>query len=378
VKVATKHFLAAGVSTLGLMAGAAQADIIHADDVIINGGSLCVGLDCINGQGFGDTTILLKENNTRILFEDTSATGSFPSSDWQLRANDSADGGAEKFTIGDVDNGTQPFTVQKGAGSNALFVEAGGDVGFGTSNPVVDLHSVDGNTPTLRLEQDGSSGFAAQTWDVAGNETNFFIRDVTNGSTLPFRILPGASSQSLVIDGDNNVGIGTASPDAALHVNRATGGPAELLRLTNNAGGYIGLEDASVAAGDNTGRIWNIQNIAGEYRITTAPGGGAEKELVLDADGNLTINGTITTSGSCSAGCDRVFDADYDLPSITEQREMMFANRHLPNVGPTAESGPMNLSDKIGGMLNELEKAHIYIGELHNRIEKLEAQINKG
>ncbi len=65
---------------------------------------------------------------------------------------------------------------------------------------------------------------------------------------------------------------------------RATGGPAELFRLTNNAGGYIGLEDGSVAAGDNTGRIWNMQNIAGEYRITTAPpGGGAEKELVLDA-----------------------------------------------------------------------------------------------
>ncbi len=73
-----------------------------------------------------------------------------------------------------------------------------------------------------------------------------------------------------------------------------------------------------------------------------------------------------------------MFDADYDLPSITEQREMMFANRHLPNVGPTAESGPMNLSDKIGGMLNELEKAHIYIGELHDQIEELEAQINKG
>ncbi len=104
------------------------------------------------------------------------------------------------------------------------------------------------------------------------------------------------------------------TPAAALHVNRTTGGPAELLRLTNNSGGYIGIEDASVAAGDNTGRIWNMQNIGGEYRITTAPGGGAEKELVLDADGNLTINGTITTSGSCSAGCDRVFDADYDLP----------------------------------------------------------------
>jgi len=382
---ATKHFLAAGVSTLGLMVGAAQADIIHADDVIVDG-SLCVGNDCVSGEAFGFDTLRLKENNLRIKFDDTSNSASFPRNDWQLTANDTSNGGAEKFSIDDITGSRTPFTILAGARTNALFVDAQGDVGFGTSNPVVGLHSVSGNTPTLRLEQDGSSGFTAQTWDVAGNEAGFFIRDATNGSTLPFRILPGASSQSLVIDGDNNVGIGAGtSPEAALHVKRATGGPAELFRLTNNAGGYIGLEDGSVAAGDNTGRIWNMQNIAGEYRITTAPGGGAEKELVLDADGNLTINGTITTSGSCSAGCDRVFDADYDLPSITEQREMMFANRHLPNVGPTAESGPMNLSDKIGGMLNELEKAHIYIGELHdqieeqnNRIEELAAQINKG
>ncbi|MCF3596450.1 hypothetical protein LZG00_20900, partial [Rhodobacteraceae bacterium LMO-12] len=57
----------------------------------------------------------------------------------------------------------------------------------------------------------------------------------------------------------------------------------------------------------------------------------------------------------------------------------MFANRHLPNVGPTAESGPMNLSDKIGGMLNELEKAHIYIAQLEEQtraIPELQARLD--
>ncbi|MCF3596472.1 hypothetical protein LZG00_21010, partial [Rhodobacteraceae bacterium LMO-12] len=274
---ATKHFLAAGVSTLGLMVGAAQADIIHSDDVIINGGSssLCVGFDCVNGEVWGSDTIRLKENNLRIHFQDTSAAASFPSADWRLSANDTTNGGAEKFSIDDVDNNTVPFTIRKGAGSNALYVASGGNVGFGTSSPSVEMHSVDGDTPTLRLAQDGSSGFAAQTWDVAGNETNFFIRDVTNGSALPLRIRPGAPTSAIFIDDSGDVGIGAGtSPEAALHVKRATGGPAELFRLTNNSGGYIGLEDGSVAAGDNTGRIWNMQNIAGEYRITTAPGGG--------------------------------------------------------------------------------------------------------
>ena len=67
-----------------------------------------------------------------------------------------------------------------------------GRIGFGTATPVLDLHVVSGNTPALRLEQDGSSGFTAQTWDVAGNEAVFFIRDVTSGSRLPFKIQPGA------------------------------------------------------------------------------------------------------------------------------------------------------------------------------------------
>ena len=63
-----------------------------------------------------------------------------------------------------------------GAGNNALYVDAQGDVGLNTSNPVVELHISDGDTPTMRLEQSGASGWTPQTWDIAGNETNFFIR----------------------------------------------------------------------------------------------------------------------------------------------------------------------------------------------------------
>ncbi|MEO1085005.1 MAG: tail fiber domain-containing protein, partial [Acidobacteriota bacterium] len=66
---------------------------------------------------------------------------------------------------------------------------------------------------------DGSDGFATQTWDVAGNETNFFIRDVTNASSLPFRILPGGGNDAgLVLRGNGDVGLGTASAQADLHV----------------------------------------------------------------------------------------------------------------------------------------------------------------
>jgi hypothetical protein len=196
--------------------GPVPVDQVIPDDLIVQG-SLCVGFDCVNNENFGFDTIRLKENNLRIKFEDTSA-GTFPTIDWQLTANDSASGGASKFSIEDITNAKVPFTVSAGASTNSIFVDSTGRVGFRTSTPVLDLHVATSNTPAARLEQNSSGGFTAQTWDVAGNEANFFIRDVTSGSRLPLRIRPGAPTSSLDISADGDVGIGTASPEAKLHV----------------------------------------------------------------------------------------------------------------------------------------------------------------
>ncbi len=195
----------------------AHADQVILDDLIIDG-SACVGQDCVSGESFGFDTIRLKENNLRIKFQDTSSTSSFPSRDWQITINDSANGGINKFAIDDIDGGRTIFTLEAGAPSHSLYVDDGGRVGLGTSTPVVDLHMKSGNTPTVRLEQDGSSGFTPQTWDVSGNEANFFIRDATNGSQLPFRIQPGADTNTLYLNNEDNVGVGTNTPVATLHL----------------------------------------------------------------------------------------------------------------------------------------------------------------
>ena len=95
----------------------------------------------------------------------------------------------------------------------------------------------------------------------------------------------------------------------------------------------------------------------------------------LHANGDLVIAGELTTAGSCSVGCDRVFDESYRILPIAERTHQMWENGYLPNVGPTPEDGPFNISEKLGRMLNELEHAHIYIGQLHARLEKLETTI---
>jgi hypothetical protein len=191
-----------------LLIPTAAADQVILDDLIVDG-SACIGFDCVNGESFGFDTIRIKENNLRIRAQDTSNSASFPTNDWQITFNDSSNGGANKFSIDDIDGGRTPFTIEAGAPSHSLYVDDGGRLGLGTSTPVVDVHIKSGNTPTLRLEQDGSSGFTPQTWDVAGNEANFFIRDATNGSTLPFRIFPGAPSNALNIEATTgDVGLG--------------------------------------------------------------------------------------------------------------------------------------------------------------------------
>ena len=346
-----------------LLISTAAADQVILDDLIVDG-SACIGMDCVNGESFGFDTLRLKENNLRIKFDDTSSSASFPDNDWQITANDSTNGGAEKFSIDDISNGKTPFTIEANSASHTLYVDSGKRIGINTSTPVVELHVVDGDSPTLRLEQDGSSGFTPQTWDVVGNETNFFVRDVTNGSQLPFRIIPGADTDAMRIQADGDVQLLQANSSKELTIRR-TAGAGSFNQVTFQGGA------TNEWAFGNDNSMFYIFN----YGLST-------NSLAINAATDaVTIAGTCTDSNDDGGvdGCDAVFEPTYDLPSIEEHAEFMWKNKHLPAIGPTPEGQRISFSvqERHFGVLNELEKAHIYIERLNERLKAKEVEFDE-
>jgi hypothetical protein len=284
--------------------GAAPDDVIP-DDLIVQG-SACVGLDCVNGEVFGFDTVRLKENNTRLQFDDTSTSAGFPTTNWQIRANSSASGGdsflgfVDQGNTGNSETGTIVLQVNAGAPANSVKVASNGKVGFRTATPVLDLHITTGDTPAHRLEQTNASGFTAQTWDIAGNEANFFVRDVTGGSRLPFRIRPGAPTSSIDINASGFVGVGTASPINDIHIVSKNTTSNATLRIETTATGTNGGAFVSLV-GANTNASWllgtnrsDLFGAADSLGISKNAGTTGAKFVIQD-NGNVGIGTTAPT-----------------------------------------------------------------------------------
>ncbi|HKS64236.1 MAG TPA: tail fiber domain-containing protein [Xanthobacteraceae bacterium] len=295
---------------LAALADNARADQVIPDDLIVQG-SLCVGFDCVNNENFGSDTIILKENQLRIFFLDTSAAG-FPSNDWRLIAND-ANGSGNLFAIEDSTAGRRIMTLTAGAASNSIFVDSIGRVGFRTAAPVLDLHVNTSNTPALRFEQNNSGGFSAQTWDVAGNEANFFVRDVTGGSKLSFRIRPGAPTSSLDIAASGNVGLGTASPGARLDVQASGSSNIAAIFADNKADGLAFIRVDSNAG---SGYFGTFNNYPALLRSTT------QYAYHYDTNNNLSIlAGGVRLDGVTNCGSGIVSNGSGTLSCLASSRQ---------------------------------------------------------
>jgi len=92
----------------------------------------------------------------------------------------------------------------------------------------------------------------------------------------------------------------------------------------------------------------------------------------VEITGRVRVNGT-------QVHPDYVFEPEYELESIEDHAEYMWSNRHLPAIGAgTYRDDGRATVDLVGhqlGIVEELEKAHIYIEQVHQELQQKTEEI---
>lgn len=118
--------LVLSMSLAGALPQILEADVVHNDELIVNGGGICAGVGCATGDADNLGGIRIKSTSPLVWFEDTGG-GISGDDDWWILANGAF--GEESFKVLNVDNATTPFII---LGS--------GNVGIGTTSPSSKLH----------------------------------------------------------------------------------------------------------------------------------------------------------------------------------------------------------------------------------------------
>jgi hypothetical protein len=228
---------------------------VSISDLIVQG-SECVGVDCRHGESFGFDTLILKENNTRILFNDTSSSASFPRNDWRLTANDSNNGGRSYFAIDDVT-----------AGITGLVVEAGGKVGIGTPD-----------TPRGKFEvmtyQDGTGSLGTSNENGTGTLSSSGTPGIlVSGTGTAFTTELAVGAQ--ITAGGETKTVTYIENDTGLYVDSAWSSS-----LTDDAFSFVG----STITGNGTAFTAQLQT--GSYIVA---GGSVGKVAAIGSDTALTL-----------------------------------------------------------------------------------------
>jgi hypothetical protein len=172
-----------------------------------------------------------------------------------------------------------------------------------------------------------------------------------------------------------DVGIGTNTPAEKMHI---LGGNLKIEQTEAGVAGRIEFTTAGsnwqINQNANTGRLTFVNTGFAGAPFKFQPGaadnlfrGGGLDVDTVDINGHLVVNGSDITP-------DYVFEPTYALESIEEHADMMWKNKHLPAL-PGADTNVENGVNVVShqfGVLEELEKAHIYIDQLHQRLKAME------
>tara|TARA_B100001094_G_scaffold253969_1_gene252563 strand:+ start:40036 stop:44283 length:4248 start_codon:yes stop_codon:yes gene_type:complete len=194
---------------------------------------------------------------------------------------------------------------------NGIFIEDGGNVGIGTTNPFVDLDVNGGTNTQLRLTASDSLGMSAVNFGDQDNAAAGRIIYSHVDDSLSFKT--NNVNNRFTIDSNGNVGIGTPSPARLLSVEDSSSNAFVSIVSKNDSRSAIFFGDTD---SDGQGRI-DYDNSDDHLHFSTS----ATERMRIDSSGNVGIGTTspsekLDISGTVKAT--RAKLADLDIRSFTE------------------------------------------------------------
>ncbi len=178
-----------------------------------------------------------------------------------------------------------------------------------------------------------------------------------------------SSGESLTI-GDDGIGrVEMLIPnDGFIKFKDFQGSPVNILSFDNSDRTFIGSKTGTALT------ILPDQNVG---IGTSAP----DHRLHVHGGDIAVTSGSFIDDGTLLNVPDYVFEPEYQLESIEEHAEYMWREKHLPAVASAREieeNKRYNMAQRREQLLEELEKAHIYIVQLHAQMKDLQAIVCQG
>jgi hypothetical protein len=270
-------------------------------------------------------------------------------------------------------NGTTSFT-------NRLTIAHDGKIGMGTTLPTGKLHIEHNGSdtdPHLRIHTTGL--WSRINWSTNTNANYWTAQsDLESGTAATnYWRLEYNASPKFTVRGSGDVGVGTFSPSARLHVlGDENTGTASALRITS--GSQNMLIDGNEIDALETGLYLNNNT---NLNVIMAQGGGnvgigtTSPDNKLDVLGIIRANEVIVETG----WADYVFDESFKLKSLNEVEAFIKENKHLPDVpsAKTVQEKGAHVADLMTKMMQKIEELTLYSIQQQKEIDALKKRLDK-
>jgi hypothetical protein len=307
-----------------------------------------------------------------------------------------------------VNNGTYPFNNYDnlilqagGATRDILFVtglaptekmtiKGNGNVGIGTNNPIVPLHTVSYNNTNMAAAYQWGEYYGT-TLGVSGTAAPYYALHVAANLNADGSGKTGGYKSLLFVGANGNTGMGITTPNYNLQIH---GSNSSYVQFTSSVTGTANTDGFIVGSGmagqavllnrDNTDMIFYTNNMPQMYlnaggNLLVGKSSQTNSTYKLDVAGNVRADKVVVNT----TGADFVFDSSYELPSLSEIEKFVTANKHLPGIASAAQmqQNGLDIGEHQTRLLQKTEELTLYLIAQYKygkeQQQKLEAQDKK-